>query len=231
MFRTLAAASRRTRTSTPRSRWSPRWPAGSASASAASLPMADGRFATICKEGPCVPPTAIDWARFDAMSVDLSTAVGRLRLKNPIATASGTFGYGLEFADYLDLSSLGAISVKGLSLPAVPRQPAPAHLRDGRRHAERDRPAERGRRRLSRREAARARPARRDRDRERVGRHRGRLRGGRGADRRRAPDRRDRGERLLPERRQGRHGLRQQPRGARRPREANPRGDDAIRSS
>jgi dihydroorotate dehydrogenase electron transfer subunit len=27
------------------------------------VPMADGRFATICKEGPCVPPTAIDWAR------------------------------------------------------------------------------------------------------------------------------------------------------------------------
>jgi len=49
------------------------------------------------------------------MAVDLSTAFGRLRLKNPIATASGTFGYGLEFADYLDLASLGAISVKGLS--------------------------------------------------------------------------------------------------------------------
>jgi len=47
------------------------------------------------------------------MTVDLSTAFGRLRLKNPIATASGTFGYGLEFADYLDLSALGAISVKG----------------------------------------------------------------------------------------------------------------------
>ena len=46
------------------------------------------------------------------MAVDLSTAFGRLRLKNPIATASGTFGYGLEFADYLDLASLGAISAK-----------------------------------------------------------------------------------------------------------------------
>ena len=49
------------------------------------------------------------------MTVDLSTAFGRLRLKNPIGTASGTFGYGLEFTEYLDLAALGAISVKGLS--------------------------------------------------------------------------------------------------------------------
>lgn len=46
---------------------------------------------------------------------DLSVRLGRLALKNPIATASGTFGYGLEFAEYLDLASLGAITVKGLS--------------------------------------------------------------------------------------------------------------------
>ncbi len=59
------------------------------------------------------------------MSVDLSTAFGRLRLKNPIATASGTFGYGLEFTDYLDLASLGAISVKGLSLRECRGNPPP----------------------------------------------------------------------------------------------------------
>jgi dihydroorotate dehydrogenase (NAD+) catalytic subunit len=44
---------------------------------------------------------------------------------NPIATASGTFGYGLEFADFVDLSSLGAISVKGLSLRPCHGNPPP----------------------------------------------------------------------------------------------------------
>jgi dihydroorotate dehydrogenase (NAD+) catalytic subunit len=46
--------------------------------------------------------------------VDLTTDLGFLRLRNPVLTASGTFGYGLEFAPYLDLSRLGAIVVKGL---------------------------------------------------------------------------------------------------------------------
>ena len=59
------------------------------------------------------------------MTVDLSTAFGRLRLRNPIGTASGTFGYGLEFADYLDLAALGAISVKGLSRRPCHGNPPP----------------------------------------------------------------------------------------------------------
>ena len=59
------------------------------------------------------------------MAVDLAAPMGRLRLKNPIATASGTFGYGLEFTDYLDLSALGAISVKGLSLRPCHGNPPP----------------------------------------------------------------------------------------------------------
>ena len=42
--------------------------------------------------------------------------LGPLELKNPIITASGTFGYGLEFTDFVDLSRLGAICTKGLSL-------------------------------------------------------------------------------------------------------------------
>ncbi|MBZ5640914.1 MAG: dihydroorotate dehydrogenase [Acidobacteriia bacterium] len=46
---------------------------------------------------------------------DLSVAVGPLRLKNPVLTASGTFGYGLEFLPFLDLADLGGIVVKGLS--------------------------------------------------------------------------------------------------------------------
>jgi dihydroorotate dehydrogenase (NAD+) catalytic subunit len=47
---------------------------------------------------------------------NLSVEIGRLRLRNPVMTASGTFGYGEEYAPYVDLSRLGAIVVKGLSL-------------------------------------------------------------------------------------------------------------------
>jgi dihydroorotate dehydrogenase (NAD+) catalytic subunit len=47
---------------------------------------------------------------------DLSVDVGGLKLKNPIMTASGTFGYGEEYAPFIDLNALGAIIVKGLSL-------------------------------------------------------------------------------------------------------------------
>jgi dihydroorotate dehydrogenase (NAD+) catalytic subunit len=46
---------------------------------------------------------------------DLSVRVGPLRLKNPVLTASGTFGYGLEFLPFFDLGALGGIVVKGLS--------------------------------------------------------------------------------------------------------------------
>src|SRR4030042_6597891 len=46
--------------------------------------------------------------------VDLSVDLGFLKLKNPVLAASGTFGYGLEFAPYLDLEELGGFVVKGL---------------------------------------------------------------------------------------------------------------------
>lgn len=48
--------------------------------------------------------------------VDLNVKIGNLELKNPVMTASGTFGYGLEFADFIDLSRLGGIIVKGTTL-------------------------------------------------------------------------------------------------------------------
>src|SRR6476620_11977769 len=47
---------------------------------------------------------------------DLRVKLGPLELANPILTASGTFGYGLEFTDFVDLSRLGGICTKGLSL-------------------------------------------------------------------------------------------------------------------
>jgi dihydroorotate dehydrogenase (NAD+) catalytic subunit len=54
---------------------------------------------------------------------DLSVSLGRLRLKNPVMSASGTFGYGLEFSPFYDISRLGAIVVKGLSLAPTPGNP------------------------------------------------------------------------------------------------------------
>jgi dihydroorotate dehydrogenase (NAD+) catalytic subunit len=48
--------------------------------------------------------------------MDLSVTIGALRLKNPLIAASGCFGYGVEYADVVDLSSLGAIVSKGLFL-------------------------------------------------------------------------------------------------------------------
>lgn len=47
---------------------------------------------------------------------DLSVKIGELKLKNPVMTASGTFGYGVEFADFVPLDALGGIIVKGTTL-------------------------------------------------------------------------------------------------------------------
>jgi dihydroorotate dehydrogenase (NAD+) catalytic subunit len=49
-------------------------------------------------------------------AVDLSVQVGTFTLKNPVLTASGTFGYGLEYDDFFDVAALGGICTKGLSL-------------------------------------------------------------------------------------------------------------------
>jgi dihydroorotate dehydrogenase (NAD+) catalytic subunit len=57
--------------------------------------------------------------------VDLRVSVGTLRLKNPIIAASGTFGYGLEFAHLADPNKLGGIVVKGLSLEPMAGAPSP----------------------------------------------------------------------------------------------------------
>jgi len=49
-------------------------------------------------------------------TVSLEVNIGGVRLKNPVTVASGTFGYGREFEDFLELSRLGAIAVKGLTV-------------------------------------------------------------------------------------------------------------------
>jgi dihydroorotate dehydrogenase (NAD+) catalytic subunit len=57
------------------------------------------------------------------MSGVLEVRLGGLRLQNPVIAASGTFGYGVEYAEIMDISRLGGISVKGISL--APRQGNP----------------------------------------------------------------------------------------------------------
>ena len=57
--------------------------------------------------------------------MDLSVRIGSLALKNPIIAASGCFGYGVEYADVVDLESLGGIAVKGLFLAEREGHPAP----------------------------------------------------------------------------------------------------------
>ena len=60
-----------------------------------------------------------------AKAVDLSVEIGALHLANPVIAASGTFGYGIEFANLTDLNRLGAIVVKGLSLEPMEGAPSP----------------------------------------------------------------------------------------------------------
>ena len=57
--------------------------------------------------------------------MDLEVEIGRLKLKNPVLVASGTFGYGREYAPFLDLNILGGIVVKGISLKERSGNPPP----------------------------------------------------------------------------------------------------------
>jgi len=59
------------------------------------------------------------------MGVDLGVTVGKMKMKNPVMTASGTFGYGQEYAGFFDLNRLGAIVVKGISLKPMEGNPSP----------------------------------------------------------------------------------------------------------
>jgi dihydroorotate dehydrogenase (NAD+) catalytic subunit len=57
--------------------------------------------------------------------MDLSVKIGSLTLRNPVIAASGCFGYGVEYADIVDLASLGGVAVKGLFLAEREGHPAP----------------------------------------------------------------------------------------------------------
>ncbi len=59
------------------------------------------------------------------MSIDFSVKIGRLKLKNPVLTGSGTFGYGTEYEKFVDIDKLGGIIVKGISLKPKEGNPPP----------------------------------------------------------------------------------------------------------
>jgi dihydroorotate dehydrogenase (NAD+) catalytic subunit len=60
-----------------------------------------------------------------AKKPDMSVNLAGMQLRNPVMTASGTFGYGEEFAEYVDMESIGAFITKGLSLKARAGNPTP----------------------------------------------------------------------------------------------------------
>jgi len=57
--------------------------------------------------------------------MNLSVKIGKLKLQNPVTVASGTFGYGVEYARLIDLNQLGAVTVKGIRLNPVRGNPTP----------------------------------------------------------------------------------------------------------
>ncbi len=82
------------------------------------------------------------------MTPDLGTALCGIALRNPVLAASGTFAYGVEFEELVDLNALGGFVVKGLSREPIEGQPAAAGLRERSRHDQFHRPAEYRRARL-----------------------------------------------------------------------------------
>jgi dihydroorotate dehydrogenase (NAD+) catalytic subunit len=57
--------------------------------------------------------------------MNVSVQIGKLAMQNPVTVASGTFGYGVEYAQLLDLNQLGAVTVKGIRLHPVRGNPTP----------------------------------------------------------------------------------------------------------
>src|SRR5438034_9684265 len=97
-----------------------------------TCPQLSGRKPTIGKLRDCQILRGVETASCypchevsSAGAVDLSVKIGALRLRNPILAASGTFGYGLEFAHLVDLNRLGGLVCKGLSREPIEGAPAP----------------------------------------------------------------------------------------------------------
>ena len=60
--------------------------------------------------------------------IDMQVNLGGIRMKNPVTVASGTFGYGREYAGLVDIRRLGAVTVKGVRLQPWPGNPLPRHV-------------------------------------------------------------------------------------------------------
>ena len=60
--------------------------------------------------------------------IDMQVDLGGIRMKNPVTVASGTFGYGREYAGLVDIRRLGAVTVKGVRLQPWPGNPLPRHV-------------------------------------------------------------------------------------------------------
>lgn len=60
--------------------------------------------------------------------IDMAVNLGGIRMRNPVTVASGTFGYGQEYAGLVDVTRLGAITVKGIRLREWPGNPLPRHV-------------------------------------------------------------------------------------------------------
>lgn len=76
---------------------------------------------------------------------DLRVNFCGVELKNPVTTASGTFGFGHEYANFYDLGELGGVGAKGLTPEEQLGNPAPAHCGDADGHSQLCRPAKSGR--------------------------------------------------------------------------------------
>jgi hypothetical protein len=89
-----------------------------------AAPLRSGGFALVCRDGPVLP--AHDGrVGVAAVSVDTRVDLGGIALRNPVLTASGTFGYGTEFAPFLDLTRIGGFVAKSLTLEPRRGNPPP----------------------------------------------------------------------------------------------------------
>lgn len=74
--------------------------------------------------------------------VNMAVDLGGIKMKNPINTASGTYGFGWQFEGFYDVSRLGAITTKGCAAEPLARQSRAAHGRGHERHDELRGPSE-----------------------------------------------------------------------------------------
>ena len=77
------------------------------------------------RRGPYLPQHAKSGRAGGPYAVDMQVTVAGVALKNPVVAASGTFGYGVEFEDIVDLEKLGGFVVKGLSREPMAGNPPP----------------------------------------------------------------------------------------------------------